>query len=428
MEEGKLQEELANPVPEALAPVVPAVEEKPKRKVQRRAGNTLDKWEVAIVKAMIARGGSFTNDQDILAYFTRPTRTVNHRLIGEIRNSIKHKDIKAADEEELTAFISAWPDVDHDTGLSRRGDELLIKARESMIAAVHVFNSAGLTFRAELFIVTAVIAWTYLLHAWFKREGVDYRYAGETTKEGADKYWELGHCLKQGNCPAKGAVAKNLEFLLAIRHEIEHRSTNRIDDALGAKLQACAINFNDVMKQEFGAQYGLEKRLPIALQFVNFSADQRSVLKKASGLPTHVATCIDAFEATLTQEQMDDPAYRMKIAFVPIAAKRPGAADSAIEFVKAGSADAAEVGRIVLKEVNQKRYPPSEIVAKVKAAGFTKFRMQDHTELWQGLDAKDGGNEGFGGAGDYKGSWVWYEKWLEKVLAFCDGEGDRFRP
>lgn len=32
---------------------------------------------------------------------------------------------------------------------------------------------AGLTFRAELFIVTCVIAWTYLLHARFKR---DYRY------------------------------------------------------------------------------------------------------------------------------------------------------------------------------------------------------------------------------------------------------------
>jgi hypothetical protein len=37
-------------------------------------------------------------------------------------------------------------------------------------SAVHTFNSGGLTFRAELFIVTAIIAWTYLLHAWFKRE------------------------------------------------------------------------------------------------------------------------------------------------------------------------------------------------------------------------------------------------------------------
>lgn len=34
-----------------------------------------------------------------------------------------------------------------------------------MIAAVHTFNGAGLTFRAELFIATAMIGWTYLLHA-----------------------------------------------------------------------------------------------------------------------------------------------------------------------------------------------------------------------------------------------------------------------
>lgn len=95
--EGALQ--LLVMVEDLVVPVV--AEEKPKRKVQRRAGNTLDKWEVGVVKAMIARGGSFTNDQDILAYFTRPSRTVNHRLIGEIRNAIKHKDVKAADEAEL---------------------------------------------------------------------------------------------------------------------------------------------------------------------------------------------------------------------------------------------------------------------------------------------------------------------------------------
>jgi hypothetical protein len=406
-------------------PVAAVVEAKPKK--QRRRGNTLEKWEVAIVKAMIARGGSFTNDQEILAYFTRPNRTVNHRLIGEIRNSSKHKDVKAAEEVDLDAYLSNWPDLDDDTGLSRRGDELLIKAREAMIAAVHVFNSAGLTFRAELFIVSSVIAWTYLLHAWFKREGVDYRYAGGKTKEGAEKYWELGHCLRQGNCPAKGAVAKNLEFLLAIRHEIEHRSTNRIDDALGAKLQACAINFNAVLKAEFGAHYGLEKRLPIALQFVNFGADQRAVLKKASGLPSHVSTCIESFEAELTAAEMDDPAYRMKIAFVPIAAKRPGAADSAIEFVKPGSPDAEEVGRIVFKEVNRKRHPPSEIVAKVKAAGYPKFSMHHHSRLWNNLDAKGVGNDGYGGPGDYNGSWVWYDKWLERALEYCASEGDRFR-
>jgi hypothetical protein len=50
---------------------------------KRRRGNTLEGWEVAIVKAMLAKQDR--TDQDILAYFTRPTRSVNHRLIGQIR-------------------------------------------------------------------------------------------------------------------------------------------------------------------------------------------------------------------------------------------------------------------------------------------------------------------------------------------------------
>lgn len=53
-----------------------------------------------------------------------------------------------------TFFLTAWPDIDPVTGLHLKGDELLIKAREAMIAAVHTFNSAGLVFRGELFIVS----------------------------------------------------------------------------------------------------------------------------------------------------------------------------------------------------------------------------------------------------------------------------------
>jgi Protein of unknown function (DUF3644) len=159
---------------------------------QRKRGNSLERWEISIIKAMLERGGY--NDQDILAYFTRPARSVNHRAIGEIRTEKKHRTARTATAEELHEFLATWPDVDPQTGLSVRGDELLIKAREAMIAAVHIFNAAGLTFRAELFIVTCIIAWTYLLHAWFRREGIDYRYfeanAVKKTKHGAERYWE----------------------------------------------------------------------------------------------------------------------------------------------------------------------------------------------------------------------------------------------
>ncbi|MDP3341200.1 DUF3644 domain-containing protein [Frigidibacter sp.] len=395
------------------------------KKKTRRRGNTLENWEVAIVKAMIARGAPFTNDQDILAYFTRPTRSVNHRLIGEIRIEAKHKAIKAASDDDLDTFLSTWPDIDHDTGLSVRGDELLIKAREAMIAAVQTFNSAGLTFRAELFIVTAIIAWTYLLHAWFRREGVDYRYSGQKTKEGADKYWELGHCLKQAKCPLTEGARTNLEFLIEIRHEIEHRSTSRIDDALGAKLQSCALNFNEAMKKEFGIQYGLERRLPLALQFVSFGSEQRSALKKASGLPKHVEAVIDAFEHGLTEEQLKDPAYRMTYGFVPMTAKKAGAADVAVQIVSSGSAEAGEIEKIILKEVNKNRYPPAKVVQKVQEAGFPKFSLHHHTQLWKTLDARKEG-KGYGCVGDY-GNWVWFDRWVDQVLDYCQAEENKYR-
>ena len=152
---------------------------------KRRQNNNLAVREIALVKAMLARDNY--NDQDILAYFTRPTRSVNHRVISEIRNETKHKALKPASDEQLDEFLATYPDIDPDTGLDVRGDELLLKAREAMIAAVHTFNGAGLTFRTELFIVTAIIAWTYLLHAWFKREGINFCY-NTKTKHGADKY------------------------------------------------------------------------------------------------------------------------------------------------------------------------------------------------------------------------------------------------
>jgi hypothetical protein len=54
---------------------------------KRRRGNTVEKWEISLIKAMLAHGGY--NDQEILAYFTRPTRSVNYRAIGEIHS---HRD------------------------------------------------------------------------------------------------------------------------------------------------------------------------------------------------------------------------------------------------------------------------------------------------------------------------------------------------
>lgn len=379
----------------------------------RRPGNTLDRWEVAMVKAMLAR--NFV-PQDIQAYFSRPTRSINHARISEIRDGAKHRTVKPASDAELDAYLATWPDVDPDTGLSARGDELLIKAREAMIAAVHTFNSAGLQFRAEIFIVTAVIAWTYLMHAYYRREGVDYRYrrAGviQTTPSGAEKYWELGQCVTTGACPLDRGTINNLNFLLEIRHEIEHRSTNRIDDALSAKLQACCLNFNDAIKALFGAQFALERRLPIALQFVTFDGGQRAQLAGES-LPAHIATAMDNFHNALTDDEQKDPRFRYRVAFVPKVTGRATNADLAIDFVRPGSPEAEAVERVLLKEVERQKYLPSQIVTKVRNAGYPNFNMYDHTKLAQQLEARSPA-KGYGVS--VANAWYWYEGWFEKVI------------
>ena len=67
--------------------------------VKRPRKNRLERWEIALVKAMLDKGGM--NDQDILAYFTRPNRSINHRAISEIRRGDKHARVKAASDAGL---------------------------------------------------------------------------------------------------------------------------------------------------------------------------------------------------------------------------------------------------------------------------------------------------------------------------------------
>lgn len=395
---------------------------------KRRRGNKLERWEIRIVKAMIATGDYI--DQDIQSFFTRPMRTINHARFADIREERKHRTVSTASTDELAQFLTAWPNLDPETGLSAQGDELLIKAREAMIAAVHTFNGAGLTFRSELFIVTTVIAWTYLLHAWFKREGIEYRYIKQgkiqKTPDGAEKYLELGACLKHDRSPVSDGVKHNLEFLLRIRHEIEHRSTTRIDDQLSAKLQAACLNFNTALKEWFGAQFGLEKRLPIALQFATFDVNQRAALKRASSLPANLEASIDAFEDALTPEEYGDPAYRYRVAFVPIIKQRESAADAAIQFFKAESEEASAINEVHLKEVDKARHTATQVIKAIKGSGYPSFNQADHTRLWKTLNARRNGTP-YGKPGDYKGSWVWFDNWIERVREHCDENGDQYR-
>jgi len=159
--------------------------------------------------------------------------------------------------------------------------ELLKKSREAALAAVQIFNNPNISFKSESYVVLMIIAWTYLLHAYFRDQKIEYRYCQrngkrrvfDKTKHGSNKYWELERCLNDAKSPIDKDTANNLRFLIGLRHEIEHQMTSRIDDILSARFQACCLNFNEYIKKLFGDANGIEKHLSFSLQFSTISAE-----------------------------------------------------------------------------------------------------------------------------------------------------------
>lgn len=305
-------------------------------------------------------------------------------------------------------------------------EELLKKSREAALAAVQIFNNPSVTFKSETYIVLMIVAWTYLIHAYYRTKKVDYRYFTQgpkrkhydRTKNGAFKHWELERCLNDARCPLAKEIAQNLKFLIGLRHEIEHQMTTRIDDLLSARFQACCINYHDTVVLLFGERYGIAGQLAVSLQFSALSQVQIDTLEQHSGLPSHIKKYIEGFDGVLTPEEFASAKYAYRVIFVPKTANHLNQADQVITFVKADSeiAKTANATYAVIRETERPKWIPSQIVAKMKTQGFLKFGMTQHTDLWKSLDAK---NTAKGYGVQVAKAWYWYDSWIEEVRKHC---------
>lgn len=313
-------------------------------------------------------------------------------------------------------------------------DELIYKSREAALAAVQIFNNPQILFKSEIFIVTMCIAWTYLLHAYYRKNKIEYRYHElvgtrrifDKTKHGAYKHWELERCLNDVNSPIDKDTANNLRFLIGLRHEIEHQMTTRIDNYLSARFQACCLNFNDYIKKLFGDEKGIDKYLSFSLQFSSITEPQADTLSAAENLPKHIERFIEGFDGQLSNDEFNHPRFGYRVFFVAKTANRKGQADQVIEFVKAGSELAENVNATytVIKETERPKYLPAKVVKIMQEEGFTRFSMHYHTVLWKKLDAKNSA-KGFGVLVDT--TWYWYESWIEEVRGHCQQSKDLYK-
>lgn len=306
-------------------------------------------------------------------------------------------------------------------------NELLKKSREAALAAVQIFNNPNISFKSESYVVLMIIAWTYLLHAYYRSKKIEYRYFEklgqrrkfDTTKNGAYKYWELERSLNDSKSPIDKDTSNNLRFLIGLRHEIEHQMTSRIDDILSARFQACCLNYNEYIKKLFGEDLGIEKHLSFSLQFSTISTEQKELLEDHPELPANIQGYIQSFDAKLSDEEFSNPHYAYRILFIPKTANRIGQADRVIEFVKSDSPLAEVVNKeyAVIKETEKRKFRPKQVVDLMKKEGYPGFSIHYHTQLWKSLDAKKT-DKGYGTVVAGK-DWLWYECWIDAVREYC---------
>lgn len=314
--------------------------------------------------------------------------------------------------------------------------ELVNKSREAALAAVQVFNNPLITFKSEMFIVNMHIAWTYLLHAYYRSQKVEYRYFQELpsgrkkfdrTKNGAYKYWELERCLNDESSPIDKDAANNLRFLIGLRHEIEHQMTSRIDDALSARFQACCLNFNDYIKKLFGDELGIDKHLSFSLQFTSLTDEQTGAMQEYKDiLPAHVSKFVEGYDGSLSEDEFNSPKYAYRVLFTQKTANRPGQADKVIEFIDPDSelAKGMNVEYAVTKEKEKSKYVPTKIVEMMHNEGYPNFKLQNHTVLWQQHDAKRP-TKGYGV--ELEGRWYWYDNWVNIVRQYCQSNKRKYQ-
>lgn len=302
--------------------------------------------------------------------------------------------------------------------------DLIYKSREAMLSAVQIYNNPLITFKTESFIILSAIAWTYLLHAYYRSKNIEYRYFNMQGKrkryvrnsDGSIKYWDLKACISTATCPLDKDTKNNLEFLIGLRNQIEHKKATGLDSYLSARYQACALNFNFYLKKLHAEKYGLDQNLALSLQFAELDYSQSKTIKdKEDLIPKNIKSYISGFDNNLPENEMKSDRFAYRLLFTKVVAKRQGQADRVVEFIDPNSELAKNISTEywVKAETEKPKFSATEVIQKVRGSGFKDFSMHKHINFWKSHDGKNP-NKGFGAM--VVKSWCWYQNWIDYII------------
>jgi hypothetical protein len=336
----------------------------------KKTAAALTDEEKRVAKALLAKNW---RNQDIQALVNigRPA-TVNSGRITGVKQS---KAQEPASDEEVAFFRIKKRSYDPQTGLNFYDDERLIRAREAMILAVQIFNSAALKFKTEVFAVLANVAWTYLLHEYYDRRSVAI-----VDEDGRSLL--LSKMIERPDCPISDGVRNNLRSLKTIRDDVEHLVLGKGDLKFLGLFQACCLNFDRVLCKEFGERLTLANDLAVALQFTRMDIEQLATVNKYE-IPSH----IDALDARLTEKmteaQQVDLEYQFRVIYTLDAASKTRAH---FEFFRPESAEGKEIRNVLVQYKSTDESHPhkaGQVPPLVAAHSGKAFTSHNHVQAWR---------------------------------------------
>lgn len=212
--------------------------------------------------------------------------------------------------------------------------QMLNKARESALLAVEVYNKPATKFKSGGYVVLMSIAWTALFHAIFFKRKIKPIYKEKNKRykrvKGDLQYWELETCVNKYFSDINNPIRKNIEFFIPLRNKIEHKFMPELDINIFGECQSLLLNFDSVLKKEFGEEYRLRESLTFALQLfptsdaiaksIETSKDTKAVMKYISEYRSNISTDIlesgeYSFKAFLVQVANHDSKNAIPIQF-----------------------------------------------------------------------------------------------------------------
>ena len=275
-------------------------------------------------------------------------------------------------------------------------------ARESCLAALRTWNDPTARFRTGAFSLLFVTAWNSLAIAVLERSGIDWRRSDPATgqpliikdTEQSMDTRDLVDVAFPGDTPRAIGLRENVRFWVDLRNCTAHRHLPGLDLPVIPQAQAGLVNIETAFT-EFGPEYTLTESLTVPLQLSGFRDPGVLASRKSlqSGLPLDVQALLDRSD-DLPPEIANDPAYQIRVAFIPVVPASGRNPDAIAYFVKPGEVPTELAGTldqyVVLPKLTHgvHRLRPSDVVLEVRRRTGFKFDTNLHAEAARRLGVR----------------------------------------